>query len=299
MIFKFATPVFEAEGTGGGGAAPPPAADPAASPAAVVPPTDDKGGGKTNWFSGFDTETQGWVQNRGLDKLDDKAALAEVIKGHRNLETRLGVPPDRLLKLPEKLEGDDMNAVYDRLGRPSKPEEYGLQLKDEKSAPWVHKMFYDAGVSKAQAEKIAAEWTKQAETFATEQQTKQQQDNALDAASLNKEWGAAKEYKTQIARQAAAEFGVDAETVTKLEQVLGYSKTMKFFNQIGEKLGEDSFVVGGVEKMGQRLSPAQAIARLADLKNDDAWRGRYLKGGQAETAEFRKLHEIAYPAQQG
>ena len=63
---------------------------------------------------------------------------------------------------------------------------------------------------------------------------------------------------------AVAQFGLDQETVVALRDAIGPLKAMKFFHQIGSKLGEDVFVSGG-QTASNIPTPAAAQAQLKDL----------------------------------
>ena len=71
---------------------------------------------------------------------------------------------------------------------------------------------------------------------------------------------------------------------------------MQLLLAVGQRFNEDSFIGGGPQG-GGNLGPRtaeQALARIAELKNDQAWTERYLKGGTAEAREMSDLHKIAY-----
>src|SRR5690349_18812738 len=101
-------PLFAAEGTAGGGGA-----DAGSSGAAAG---QEGGSGSAPWYKGVDQETVGFWQNKGLE-LDDPAKFAtKLTEQYRAAERHIGVPPDRIIRLPEK--NDDVqgwNGVWQRL----------------------------------------------------------------------------------------------------------------------------------------------------------------------------------------
>lgn len=272
-----------------------------ATPAAPETPTNPA----SAWHDSFDPETKGWLQNRGLDKLDVNAALAKAIEGHRQAERHLGVPADRVLKLPEKLSGDEMGPIYDRLGRPATADGYeftapeGAEL-DENFVGWAKKAFHAAGISKENAAKLVDSFHNDFVKATLDAQTQAQtQDHTARVQALDKEWGAAREQNIQIARSAATALGYDAETIDKLEAAMGYDWVMKHFHSLGTKIVEDSFVAGRTPGLGKMLTPEQALSRIEDLKNDESFRKRYLAGDVEATQEMARLHHMAYPPAQG
>ena len=78
------------------------------TPAAPAAPAD--------WTAGLPEEMKGYVQNKGFK---DPSA---VVESYRNFEKLMGVPQDRMIKLPEKAEDKAAwDSIYNRLGRPEKP----------------------------------------------------------------------------------------------------------------------------------------------------------------------------------
>lgn len=294
MIFKFPTPVFNAEGTGGGGAAPPPA-DGGAAPAAPA-----------TWYGGYDAETQGWVQNRGYHEKDLAAAMPEVIKGYRNAEKMLGVPENRIIKLPEQIDDAAFLDIANRLGRPADPKEYVIQNPqgqegDAEFADWARSTFHKLGLTKSQGEKLVQAWNENVTGVIAKAGETQQQQAQAQEASLKKEWGQAYDQNVEIgkraARAAAQEVGLTEDNIDQLEAAIGLGGVLKLFHFFGSKMMDDTFTTGQVTPPGGRmLTPEQAQARITDLNNDAAWRKAFLAGDAEKRAEWDRLHQMAYGA---
>ena len=267
----------------------------------------ETGGGQQGndaWYSGLPEADQGWLQNRGLHEKPVTDAVAETIKSYRNLESRMGVPSDRLLKLPEKLEGEEMAAVYDRLGRPEKPDSYEFKPPenvelDDGFTDWAKNTFHKYGLNQEQAQGLLSEYLQyemgasdQANS-ATEEQLQQQ------AETLKKEWGAAYDQNLSSAKRAARELGMSAEELDALDSTIGYDRVMKMFNSIGEKIMEPGFHDnprdGGPGGMGGKLTPQQAMDRINELKQDAGFRKKYTEGDADARQKMAYLHQMAYP----
>src|SRR3990167_3081868 len=76
------------------------------------------------WTDGLPQETLGFVEKKGWK------GNADVITSYQNLEKLQGVPAERIIKLPEKLEGTEMDVIYNRLGRPEKPDGYKIPVPE-------------------------------------------------------------------------------------------------------------------------------------------------------------------------
>lgn len=288
------TPISASADLSGNGATSAPAAAPEGTPPSAAP--------AEAWYSGmgFDQDTIGWMENRGLTKLDQSEALKNALSGFRNAEKFLGVPKDQLLRLPnfDTAEQTELDQFYNKLGRPADAKGYELPVPEgapTEYADYMKEVFHKAGITAKQA-KILAEANNEFGAKigqATEQQKLEM--NKTQQESLRKEWGEAYDAQMGTARYAFQELGVDAETVDKLQDAMGFDGVMKFFANLGSKFGEGRFVSGGASSNGP-MTPNQAQAQIRQLQNDVEF-GRKLTAGNAEAkALWDRLHRFAFPS---
>lgn len=269
----------------GGGApapAPAPAADGGGAPAPAPAPAPEG----VSWLGeNADPELVGYVQNKGWKQ------PADVLEGYRNLEKMRGVPAERLLTLPANDADEATRAqFYEKLGRPKEPAGYEFDLGENNpfDGP-LREAFHKHGVSKEQAEGVLKDY------LAAEQahMTRQQEEHALNVQTehkaLLKEWGQAAEQNLDTVRQAQKALGWDNDTLDKVAGALGHRKTMEMLHSIGMRKGEADFVVGNGGGGNQMLTPGQARAKIAELRNDKGWADRYLKGDSKARAELQAL----------
>lgn len=282
-----------------------PAATPPADPGATTSDTivaaevTTAAEGET-WYSGFDTDTVGWLENRGLTKLDTNEALANAVKGFRNAEKYVGVPHEQLVRIPDMEKGDpvEMNQFFDKLGRPSDPKDYELSVPEGQGtefADWAKGMFHEVGLSAAQGKQLVDRWNAyQAE--AGEQSTQQYQESVTaDDNALKSEWGQAYDLEMDAAKAGAKALGLQPAEIDALEKILGYGNLMKRMAVVGKKVGEDSFVSGSGNNDGP-MTPQAAQAQIALLRADTEWTTKYLNGNVQCKAEMERLHKLAYPS---
>jgi hypothetical protein len=261
--------------------APSPAPTPAPTPAPAPAPAADKG-----WTAGLSEDHLNFAVTKGFDK-DPNA----VIQSYKHLEGLVG-QKERVVLLPDEKDPASAEAFYSKIGRPEKPEGYGLQVDekgDPKFAEFASKMFHEAGLSKKQAEKVVGKWSEYTQSFAAEQQRQAQEQAQVSASKLKTEWGNAYEQNLNIAREAAKKFGLTPDTVTALEKSTDFSTVMKFMHQVGMKVGEPDFVGGGPTGFGA-MSPGQAQARKAQLLQDPEWASKFMNGGRDQIEEMNKLN---------
>lgn len=262
-----------------------------AAPAATATPAATT----TDWTSGFNDEVKGFVQNKGFKD------PASVIDSYRNLEKLMGTPKERLLRLPENMDdATAMGEIYTRLGRPQTPEDYKIEVPkdgDASFAKWAQGTFHELGLTSKQATALVGKWNE----FATNIQNGMTEKSATEMQAqhdgLKKEWGAAFEQNISIAKRAAAEFGISADVIDKMESAMGFTQVMKLMHTVGSKLGEGEFITNGSRggSFNGALTPEQARNKIGALRQDNEFIKRYTNGDASAKAEMERLHAMAYP----
>ena len=270
-------------------ATPPAATPPAATPAAT-PPAE-------SWFSGYQGEDLGWIQNRGYDKLDSKGAIDALFKQTRQLESYRGAPADRLLILPADMTAEGaLDPVYARLGRPEKPDGYGFKAAEDKSdeayVKWVSEFAHSLGLNKKQAEKFDAAMRSMVEANNKEADEADNLKQAASLQALRDKWKDTYDLNVQIARDTAKKLAVSDEQFDAVEKALGSSAAViELFAKIGQKSGESPFVTGA--SGGHITTPEGAAARLQELQRDKAFVDKVLSGDTEANETIRRLTKIA------
>lgn len=255
----------------------------------------------TPWTEGLDAEVLGHIQNKGWDKLDAKTAIAASVKAYKEAERFVGIPADQLLRIPtDQKDEAGWKALRMRLGAPNEAKDYDFSsikfadgtALDEGFASKLREAAYQRGLAKEDATFIA-------DTFAKYQDGKKLADTAdsqaklqADKAGLREDWGKAFEANMFVAQQAAQKLGITPEAIAALEGQVGYRAVMKMFQAVGAKTGEDTFVNNPAPGQPGVMGPAQADARIADLKADKAWVDRYLNGDVNARREMDALTSI-------
>jgi hypothetical protein len=259
------------------------------------------------WTDGLEGEDLGFIQNKGFKSLD------EAVKSYRNAEQFLGVPADRLVKLPENLEAAEAEVqaeIFKKLGWPEKAEDYGLQPQADapegtidlapKFAEWAHEAHLLPHQVHSVVEKFNAHMTELREA---QQQAVVAQTEAAQA-TLRKQWGAAYDDKVAAADRFMQKVGWDQPTVEALRDAMGAQWVLELTATLGEGLGEAPFVSGEAAPTGGVMTPEQAKARIAQLRTDSAFQlrlyGDEATGGNrrpelAAQQEWRRLLEMAHP----
>jgi hypothetical protein len=239
-----------------------------------------------DWTNGLPDDLKGYVTTKGFKD------TASVVDSYKNLEKLIGVK-EKLLQVPDDLsDAKSMENVWKRLGRPEKPEDYGIKGKDEAFSKWSAEQFHKLGLNANQAKELVKNYDDYVEGMYKAQEATQLAEAEKLTTDLRTKWGAAYDQNLAVAKNAASQFGIDSDMVSKMEQSLGFAKTMEFLVSVGSKIGEPDFSTGK-GAANQIMTPTQAQAKIQELKMDKVWLDGYLNGGTQQRNELDRLNKMA------
>lgn len=269
-------------------ATPPPAA-PVVAPAAPATPIQ--------WTQGFNEDLKGYVATKGFQGPD------AVVDAYRNLEKMVGAPPERIIKMAEKIRDDAGNLtpeakqIFERLGAPKEAKDYQLEIPkefgDEKLTEQFKNLFHQEGVNKASAEKIVKTWNEYQANIAKLNKEAFEANFKNQDQSLRKDWGQAYEQNVNIAKEAVRTVGIDAKSIDALAAQIGHDKTMQLFHKLGAAVGEGKFIKG--DSPNRIMEPSSAQYQIKELMKDRDFATRLDKGDMEARQRWDRLHQMAYP----
>lgn len=247
------------------------------------------------WYPTADEEMVGYVQNKGWKEASD------AVGSYKNLEKMLGAEKaGRTVVVPgDGADEAEINAFYDKLGRPQEASKYDIPMPEGSDAAFVEAAktwFHKAGLSPKQAKAVAEQWNEYVAGVTKSGTEATAAGLAKDQTDLQNQWGAAYDQNLALAQKTRSTLGVTDAEIDKLSTVIGLKRTIEMFHQLGTRTGEADFVPGTGNVNNGALTPGQAQARITELKSDRDWVRRYTAGGKAEQAELTRLHQFAYPA---
>jgi hypothetical protein len=253
------------------------------------------------------------AQNKGWDLTDPVKALAAAAQAYQGAQRLIGLPPDKVLRIPEpSAPPAEIAAFHQRLGVPKEAGEYDLTAVKFAGEPLeadfvetLRTAFHANRVPKDSAAPIAAavaRWFEEqdsAETAARTNRTNEQ------VAALKKNWGnnydvnmvVAKTAFTRLAQAAGLDEASAKEAVDAISGLggLGGATVMEMLRVAGSRMGEDRFVsmprAGGGD--GLPMTQQAAAAEIESLKHDKAFISKYLNGDVAAKERMNALHKIA------
>jgi hypothetical protein len=255
------------------------------------------------WYDSAEPELKGFAELKGF-----KSPL-DALKYGRDTERFVGVPKDEIVRVPKDLASakpEELDALYGRLGRPAAPADYKLPVVEggEEFAGAMAPVLHKAGVSQAQATTIAEGYTEFMKGAVEAQERAQAQQEQIDLASLKREWpGETFTQREEMARRAVSQFvmpsvggdrGKAEEILGKIEDAVGTATFLRLFSNIGEKVGESSFVDGSQRSNSSfGMTPAAAREQLAMKRQDRDWSSKALNNpGGPERQEWDRLIQI-------
>lgn len=273
---------------------PAPAPNPTPAPQPVKP-----------WYDGkADAETIGYWQNRGwADKAPDVVAL-EATKAAREAQGYVGVPADRLVKLPaDQNDAAGWQAVWQKLGAPQDGKYDFANIKfadgtdlDEKFTGAMAAAFAAQHLPANQARATTEAFVKFMDSVEKDEAAQQALRVATQKQTLQQNWGQNFEANKFIAGQAAQKLGFTPEQVQAFENMVGYDKVMEMFRAVGQTMGEGRYIAGGGPGQNGPMTMEQAKARLSELKADVNFRQRYFNKDAAAVKEMNDLQTLIWRA---
>lgn len=250
-----------------------------------------------NWLEGLGDETKGYIERKGFK------SPADVVAAYQNSEkliSKIGGDWESVVKVPGKdATPEERQEFHKRLGVPESPDEYGLQVPEGSSgefAKWAADHFHKANLTPDQANTLANSWNEYVASQNESAKQAAEQAVSTQVRELKQEWGSTYDKNIATAQDAVKRLGVAPEQIDALQKVMGFDGVMKFFQNIGTKTGEHTFVEGGKENDAGgfgSMTPQQGQAELARLKSDKEFMQKYTEGDVAARKKMDYLHQIA------
>jgi hypothetical protein len=252
------------------------------------------------WHNVLDAEMRTYALKKGYDLTDPMKAFMASARGHMEAEKFIGVPPNRLLKLPEDVNDEaGWKAVYQRFGAPVDKNGYDFsQVKfsdgsdlDQSFAEFMRTKAFELHLPTTSAAALSQAFVGFMEEGDKRESEAMAQKLTEEKAQLQKDWGNNYEYNRQTAVQGAQKLKVTAEDVATLEKAVGYSRVMEIFRKVGAGTTEDSYISG---KQGGEFMTTQQTAqtRLNELMANPQWQGRFLQNEPEARREFEQLTRL-------
>lgn len=287
------TPAAPAQPLGGDSGFPPIRAV-GSEPSAPVPPSGDATPAAPAWYDGLPAEDRAYIATKGWDK--EGKTPADILKSYRNIERLRGVDADKLVRVPDWSNAEEVAQFRARLGVPEAPEGYEPVEVQTPTGPLrpelIAKISHRIGATPAQhAEMMAATGELLTEIFQSEAEDVARR-NANELIDLKKEWGTRFDENNQAVDNAVAQLGLDAEFIEALKIAGGEAKTRRVLAQIGMRLAEHKPASGS--SAPSLMTSDIAKAQIDQLKGDREFFQKLQSGDTEARRRWTELQRIAF-----
>ena len=255
------------------------------------------------WHDGFDPDTLGYMQNRGLDKKDAKTAFSETVKAHQEAQKKVteitgANAKDIVIVPPDNAPPEAKKAFWERLGAPKDAKDYDFKdVKrsdgkplDEKFQDFLRNVAGSAFLPKDKALDLAKGFAKFQDAVDAQSAAEKASTTATEAAALKGSWGAKYDANMYIAGLAAAKLGFTPAQVKVMESSAGYAATMEAFRRMGEATGEGRFLNNELGPDNSSVMTKEAAeSAKKELMADKTFTAK-LVAGDAEAK--KKMHDL-------
>lgn len=240
-----------------------------------------------NWYDGLNIEEEniGVIQTKGWQDANS------IIKSYRELEKFSGRDKNDFIEIP-KGDDADLSAVYSRLGRPDKAEDYELQDSDFAKA--AKEVLFKEGITKKQA-KALEKWIdeySQSQVKAAEEKAVAEAEARGKASveALKKAWGADFEKNIAISKNTAKDLNITDEELNAIESVLGAERFGKMLLGLSKPSDANQPLTG--YQSGGHETKEMAKLRIEELKSDAEFMKKVAAGDEKSVQELLRLAAI-------
>mgnify|MGYP001584343147 CR=1 FL=1 len=238
---------------------------------------------ETSWTSGFDSDMQGYIENKGFKDAGDLA------NGYRNLEKLRGVPAEQIVQWPTDTgDREQMLPVYAKMGMPEASDGYTRVLDDNFDSNVYSSLADQAhmlGLGDGQFQGLQQTFAEQAQALITQQ----------EEANVTEfdQWQAANSDGFNAAARVMSEVGMSEEQV---EGVLNGNKAAlyDFLAKVGGRTSE-SKIIQGEDPGGSafQMSASAAKTKVAELMGDESFMKQYTSPSKdVRAAAIRRMEEL-------
>lgn len=282
-------------------------AAPAAPSIAVTPSTPEAapittgGDGTTPVSSWRDSLSVDLKDNQTLSKFESVEALA---KEHVNVQKLIGA--DKVIVPNAESTPEELNAFYQKLGRPGKVEDYDLEgVERPADLPWDDEFqgsmlttMHEAGLSSVQVQKVLSAYIESVSGQFQFANGEVQRVTETGIQDLRNEWGGSYDAQIDLSKRAfASAAGEDHEELAGIKlhdgTLLGdHPKLIKAFAVLGGKMSEHG-LVGANASTRTTMSPVEAGNAVKKLMGDADFMAAYTEESHPEHAlSVQKMRDL-------
>lgn len=242
---------------------------------------------------------------RGEAAFKDIKSVDALAESYLSAQRMIGVPKEQLLKLPTATaDAKDWDPIYNRLGRPEKPDGYKLTVPEGAAAPEaeyvasISAKAHELGVSQKQLDGMYG-WLYENATKA-QAAAKADRDGKIAASVgvLKTEWGQAFDRNIQRAEAAvdyyddALKMGGNLKAALNRDGLGNNPGLAKLFHALSANLNEDGKLTGKSFGSETLMSPGEAAQSISALYGDKDFMKDYMNPNKRDPAHIAAVSKM-------
>jgi len=247
---------------------------------------------------GLDDDSVGWAENKGFE--NPQALVAS----YRELEKKMGGPPEMLQKWPEADDVEGFKSIFQRLGTPEAIEGYKVEFEegapiDADTLAWFKDKAFAHNMTNAQVQGMALDWNAEAARIQEEQQQALDIKNQTEETELKNSWGTKHDERLDYGHRALLAHGLTDENIDAMQVALGPKLLAEMAAKVADTMGEDAIAANtGTPAFGTTREQVQnSINELVGELNADSKRFEKFYADQSAPKEstgkdFRKMQQL-------
>lgn len=224
---------------------------------------------------------------REIESLKSIKDVATLAKSYIHAQSLIG-------KKVVDLSKEDIEPIFNKLGRPDKPEGYEIPEEgiDPQEVSKFRERAFKAGLTKEAAAQLFNEIATEQKIKAEEAAKARANRTEANNAALKKEFGEALDLRIELAKKALDKFG--GEEALKALETAGLSDNpaiIKLLSEAGKKLEEGRVLISDQDtKFG--LTPEEKRAKARNLMRDPAYLNKRDPRHEALVSQISSLYGI-------
>ena len=246
----------------------------------------------------LDDETVGWLENKGFENVQ------AAITSQRELEKKMGGPPEMLQKWPESDDKEGFEGIYRRMGKPEEASKYDFKFEegaevDKDTLEWFKGTAFARNMTNEQAQGVMEDWNTEVARLQADQAQALEVRDKTEETELRSDWGTKYDERIDYGHRAMIALGMKEEKIDLLQEVLGPKELAQFAAKIADTMGEDSIAestdtpaFGTTKEQVQNSINELAAEFAADTKRYDKYYADHKVEKEATGKDFRKMKQL-------
>ena len=215
---------------------------------------------------GLDGDSIGWLENKGFE--NPQAAITS----QRELEKKMGGPPEMLQKWPESDDKEGFKGIFRRLGTPENVEGYKFEFAegeqvDKDTLEWFKGAALAHDMTNTQAQGVMTAWNAEVARLKEEEAKAIEVQEQIEQVELENQWGTKCAERLDYGHRAMLALGLKEENIDSIQSAIGPKMLAEFAAKVADTMGEDT-IAANTETAAFGTTKQQIQNSINELTNE-------------------------------